>query len=199
MGKKYLKQNFEFVLFTDECRATLDGPDGWRREWCDTKALCPQRIRRQQGGGGVMFWAAIIHDELVGPFRIKDGVKMTAPTYIAFLREHWLPWYKKKSLAFCNKMVFMHHTAHVTTRFLKKVLVKKGEIMEWPACSPNLNPIENLWSILKREVYAGGKQYSSKEDLWNAIKTTAKGISSDTIKKLTSSMDRRLLSVVSNH
>ena len=71
--------------------------------------------------------------------------------------------------------------------------------MEWPACSPDLNPIENLWSILKREVYSAGKQYSSKEDLWNAINTTAKGISSDTIKKLTSSMDRRLLSVVSNH
>ena len=110
-AKTYLKQNFEFVLFTDECRATLDGPDGWRRGWCDTKALCPQRIRRQQGGGGVMFWAAIIHDELVGPFRVKDGVKMTATTYIAFLREHWLPWYKKKSLAFRNKMVFMQDNA----------------------------------------------------------------------------------------
>ena len=67
-AKKYLKQNFEFVLFTDECRATLDGPDGWARGWCDAKALCPQRIRRQQGGSGVMFWAAIIHDKLVGPF-----------------------------------------------------------------------------------------------------------------------------------
>ena len=88
------------------------------------------------------------------------------------------------------------HAAHLTTSFLKKILVKKGEIMEWPACSPDLNPIENLWSILKTEVYAGGKQYSSKEDLGNAINTTAKGISSDTIKKLTSSMDRRLLSVV---
>ena len=77
-AKKYLKQNFE-------CRATLDGPDGWRQGWCDTKALCPQHIRHQQGGGGVMFWAAIIHDELVGPFQVKD---------------------KKKSLAFRNKMVF---------------------------------------------------------------------------------------------
>ena len=89
------------------------------------------------------------------------------------------------------------HAAHLTTDFLKKVLVKKGEIMEWPACSPDLNPIENLWSILKREVYAGGKHYSSKEDLWHAIKITANGISLDTIKKLTSSMDQRLLSGVS--
>ena len=71
--------------------------------------------------------------------------------------------------------------------------------MEWPACVPDFNPIEHLWSIQKREMYAGGRQYSLKEELWNAITSTAEGITSDTIKKLTSSMDRRLLSVVSNH
>lgn len=87
--------------------------------------------------------------------------------------------------------MLLHMLRILTTDFLKKVLVKKGEIMVWPACSLDLNPIENPWSILKRKVYAGGKQCSSKEHLWNAIKTTAKGISSDTIKKLTSSMDRK--------
>ena len=33
-------------LFTDKCRATLDGPHGWSRGWCDEKALCPQCIRK---------------------------------------------------------------------------------------------------------------------------------------------------------
>ena len=28
-----------------------------------------------------MFSAVIIHGELVGPFRVKDGVKMTAPIF----------------------------------------------------------------------------------------------------------------------
>ena len=45
-AKKYLKRNFEFVLFTDKCRSTLDGPHGWSRGWCDAKALCPQCIRK---------------------------------------------------------------------------------------------------------------------------------------------------------
>ena len=56
-AKKYLKQNFEFVLFTDEYQATLDGPDGWARGWCDVKALCPQCIRRQQGGGEIRWFS----------------------------------------------------------------------------------------------------------------------------------------------
>jgi len=37
------------------------GPDGW--------SSVPARLRRQQGGGGVMFWARI---EVVGPFRVSE-------------------------------------------------------------------------------------------------------------------------------
>lgn len=47
-----MKVNFENVIFTDECRATLDGPDGWSRGWYDAQLPPPQRLRRQQGGGG---------------------------------------------------------------------------------------------------------------------------------------------------
>ena len=47
-------------------------------------ALRPHRLRRQQGGGGVMLWAGIIGNELVGPFRVPDGVKLTAAAYIDF-------------------------------------------------------------------------------------------------------------------
>ncbi len=32
-AKKNMKVNFNDVMFTDECRATLDGPDGFSRGW----------------------------------------------------------------------------------------------------------------------------------------------------------------------
>lgn len=59
-AQKYMKTNFQTVLFTDECCATLDGPDGWSSGWMDGEVdghHIPIRLRRQQGGGGVMFWA----------------------------------------------------------------------------------------------------------------------------------------------
>lgn len=51
--------------------------------------------RRQQGGGAVMFWAAIIDDELVGPFWVQDGVKVNSEGYCSFLETNFLPWWKK--------------------------------------------------------------------------------------------------------
>ena len=36
----------------------------------------PCRFKLQQGGGGVMFWAGIVGKELIGPFKVDEGVKM---------------------------------------------------------------------------------------------------------------------------
>ena len=55
------------------------------------------------------------------------------------------------------------------------------------------------WSIIKRKVYVRGKQFTSKDELWNVIQAAAKDISADEVSKLTSSMDRTLIAVVANH
>ena len=74
--------------------------------------------------------------------------------------------------------------------------IKDDKLMIWPPCSLDLNPIENLWSIIKQEVYVAGKQYNSKDELWNAVKDTANNVSKDIIRNLTCSVDNRLLSLV---
>ena len=66
-----MKTDFRNVLFTDECRATLDGPDGWSSGWILHGRQPGVRIRRQQGGGGVMFWAGIKGDTIIGPFKVE--------------------------------------------------------------------------------------------------------------------------------
>jgi len=203
-AQMYLKTNFEDVLFTDESRATLDGPDGWAKVWNPTGAETPHRIRRQQGGGGVMFWAGIIGDELVGPFRVPEGVKLTSKSYISFLDDHLLQWLDDLPLLRRSQIIFMHdnapsHSAKATTAYLASIDFKGKSLMTWPPCSPDLNPIEQLWSILKRKVYEGGQQFSSKEVLWRKVDEAARAIRPSEIRKLTESMDKRLFKVISKH
>ena len=68
--------------------------------------------------------------------------------------------------------------------------------MNWPPASPDLNSIENFWCIIKRNVYAENKLFHSKDDLWRAIVNAAKEIDPNIFKKLTSSVDERLLKVI---
>lgn len=197
-----MKVDFSKVLFTDETRATLDGPDGWCKGWVIIGQNRHQRLRRQQGGGGIMIWAGIIGGTLVGPWRVPDGVKMTAVAYINFLKEHLEPWLKKQRVTFRRNIVFMQdnapsHAAHTTTEYLQQLGFTGVRKMKWPANSPDLNPIENLWSIMKQRLYANNRQFKSKDELWNALLEISRDITADDIQKLTNSMDRRLFEVIS--
>lgn len=196
-ARVHMKTNMQMVLFTDESRATLDGPDGWGKGWVANGQERHTRLRRQQGGGGVMIWAGIIGDELVGPVRVPDGVKITSQAYCQLLDSVLLPWLDDVPLAMRNRLIFQHdnapsHSAKATQAFLASMGFKGNRLMVWPACSPDLNPIENLWGLLKQAIYKDGTQYTSKEDLWNAIKTSASTIPRSEIKKLTESVDKRI-------
>lgn len=200
-AKQYLKADFSKVIFTDECRANLDGPDGWASGWISSGHAAPSRLRRQQGGGGVMFWAAIVDDELVGPFQVQDGVKVNSEGYCTVLTINFLPWWKRKSAKVRKTLVFMHdnapsHASRYSQEWLASQGFKDDLLMNWPACSSDLNPIENLWSILKRTVYSDGKQYNSKDQLWKAIQGAAHSVGREVIRNLTKSVDQRLLTLI---
>ena len=64
--------------------------------------------------------------------------------------------------------------------------------MAWPARSPDLNPIENLWGILVRDVYAGCRQYDNVRDLKNAIRNAWNRVSTEIILNLIGSMQKRM-------
>ena len=42
----------------------------------------PIRVRRQQGEGDIVFWAGIIGNKLVGPWKVPEGVKITSVAYV---------------------------------------------------------------------------------------------------------------------
>ena len=104
-------------------------------------------------------------------------------------------------VAFRRKIIFMQdnapsHAACFTIAYLQKVGFNNEKLMIWPASLPDLNPIENLWSILKRKLYNGGQQYRSKDDLWKGIRDAAESIQADEIHNLTKSVDCRLVDLL---
>jgi hypothetical protein len=61
----------------------------------------------------------------------------------------------------------------------------------WPAKSPDLNPIENLWGIMVRQAYAGGRQYNTVAELRAAVEASWNAIPQETMRRLIESMPNR--------
>lgn len=84
------------------------------------------------------------------------------------------------------------HTAHAITNYLKR---KRISVMEnWPARSPDLNPIENLWAILARDVAHLGPVDDAS--LRTCVQTAWDSIPQSTIDNFVLSFKRRKLDVI---
>lgn len=84
-----------------------------------------------------MFSPRMMGRELVGPFRLPEGVKMTSAKYVEFLT-YFLPWCKKKNRGCCNIIIFMYeyapyHAEKNTSALLAAIGIKGRN--SW--CSPH--------------------------------------------------------------
>ncbi len=93
----------------------------------------------------------------MGSLHILEGT-MNAERYLKFLEQHMLP---------SRWRVFQQdntkpHTAAITTAWLRS---RRVRVLNWPACSPDLSPIGNIWRIIKQKTNnfsAAGKLYQAR-------------------------------------
>jgi transposase len=83
------------------------------------------------------------------------------------------------------------HTARLTKRWFMDTGVP---ILEWPSQSPDLNPIENLWSILDANLKNRTPQ--NEQELFEVLEEGWKELPIDLLERLSDSMPRRIEAVI---
>jgi transposase len=84
-----------------------------------------------------------------------------------------------------------------TSRLARQWFQDHGiEVLEWPAQSPDLNPIEHLWQHLKRRLARYENEPVSIHELWQRVKTEWDAIPVQTCLDLIESMPRRVQAVL---
>lgn len=191
-----LGPNWSRVIFSDEKKFNLDGPDGMHNFWYQPGMPRKTFFRRHSAAGCVMVWGAF---SAYGKSNIViiDG-RLSSLKYIEVLRENLLPLmspYPSQIMLFQQDNCPVH-TARATKQWLDSQNI---ECMDWPSLSPDLNPMENLWAVLSQEVYSNGKQYNTRVELIDGIKFCWNKIKNEVTESLVNSMKKRCVKLLRNN
>lgn len=187
------KSEWRNVVWSDEKKFNLDGPDGFNYYWHDLRKEKLCSLRRNVGGGSVMIWAAFGYHGKSEIHFINE--RLNAQGYCKLLQTNLLD---KAQICGGANWLFQQdnapiHRAKLTSTWFSQ---RQINVMNWPSLSPDLNPIENLWGILVRRVYENGKQFTNKKDLKVAIVREWSNIDISDLHNLVDSMPDRIFDVI---
>lgn len=164
------------LLFSDEKRWNLYGPDGACKAW-DDDAHRKVQEKAKFDNRSVYVWACIGADYTSQLYVYPKG-SCTAESYISTLDK------ERRVGAFQGGRVLIQdgaswHTARAVGEWTQKHARAGVRVVTLPPNSPDLNPIENLWGILTYRVYEGHAQYATEEALCAAIQAEWAKIQAD--------------------
>ncbi|GFU01844.1 transposable element Tcb2 transposase [Trichonephila clavipes] len=171
----------------------------WRdRGSRNNPALVHESVRF--GGGGVLVYGGISNDGRKDLYIIRDG-PLTARRYRdEILRPIEVPY----TTAIGDDFILMDDNSRPhRANLVEDSLFEEGIVrMEWPACSPDMNPIEHVWDALWRRVAGRQPPPQTLQELEKALLEEWGRIPQLVINSLIDPMPQRcstLLAVRGNH
>ncbi|GFS57724.1 transposable element Tcb2 transposase [Trichonephila clavipes] len=166
----WTEQGWACVLFSDESRFSLSSDCRRQLIWRESgTAYRPENIQEKDRYPtcSIMVWAGIMINGRTCLHVVANGT-MTGQRYID---EVLLPHVRLFRGAVGDKFVFMddNATCHRTLA-VQDCLDSEGiQRLVWPVRSPHLNPIENVWDALGRQVAGRNNPPTNKNTLIHAL------------------------------
>lgn len=179
------------VIWTDECsiKCGYNGQIYVTRQ-AEEKYLPSCCVPKFRGYSACMIWGCITSHSN-GPLLLFDKGSINGDTY----RDQVVPLIHqfKKSISI---PILMEDGASIHRARATRALHQELQILQmiWPANSPDLNPIENVWRLLK---YRGGRRFpKTEEEARLYVQEEWDKITVQDFKHYVSSMRERCLAVI---
>ena len=147
------------------------------------------------GEPSIMMWGCMSYDG-VGPLVLTEG-GVAGKKYRDILPKHFLPFVLNRPR---HRLATILHDddAPIHRANVVKVWKERNELkcLEWPAQSLDLNPIENLWVILKRRISARDPPAKTVKELKAVVQEEWKKIPVEDVKNLVKSVPKRAKLVI---
>ncbi len=200
-AKKYRSwttEDWSKVIWSDESKFMIYGSDG--REYCWKKPGEPLRDHHVKptvkfGWGSIMVWGCFTSDGVGNICRIYGH--MDGNLYRQILEEDLLgtiEWHGMDK----DNIIFQQdndpkHTALLTKQWFEDNSIR---VLDWPAQSPDLNPIEHLWNEMDRRLRRLETPVRTQDQVWDAIQKIWVELGNDVCKKLVDTMPARINDVI---
>lgn len=195
--RRFANKQHEKIVFSDEKIFTVERAHNHQNDriWSTKLPGQSATIERRQRPKYVMVWAGITASGKTPLVFIDLGVKINQEVYQKTVLEKALvPWARRHFGE--SNWVFQQdsapsHAGKSTQNWMRANLPDFITKDEWPANSPDLNPMDySIWSILEGNACA--VSHDTREGLIASLKKEWKKIPAETIAKVVDDFPRRL-------
>jgi hypothetical protein len=146
------------------------------------------------GGGSIRVWGCFSWNGL-GPLVILHGI-LNAEGYKDFLTLCILSTIEDQFVD--DSCLYQHDSApcHKARSVREWFMDNKVPEVDWPAQSPDLNPIEHLWNELERRLHSRPQRPTSLTALATALQDEWAAIPPETLRHLVGSLPGKVRTVI---